>query len=547
MPSLGRVRAIESAISSALKPDGMRTAADLLAEARADDRAGKVTEANQRYNAVIRLGMGSGELAVVAEAYRHLSVLHHRRNQPLLARSLCQASHKLATQIGDAGLIAQALNARAAMAFENGAMDEARQLYQQALDTSGVADSRLMARIEQNLGILHTVQGDYPAAAEHYGHALAAYQDANDDNGCALAHHNLGMLHSDRKLWDAADQHFEQSYSLAQKVDDLHLQGLCLLNHAEVHLARGLYDRAKSNAELALLHFDRLEAELDKADAYRLLGVVYRETGRPVLAEARLQSALDLARKTRSVLSEAEASREMAVLCLEQNRNLQALTLLHEAHQLFSQLNARTDAVDVSAKREELETTYMRVLKTWGQSIESADTYTFGHCERVATYATAVARELGLDDVQQTTINLGAYVHDVGKVKVPHEILNKPGKLTDAEFDVIAQHPVWGVEMLEDVPFPWDIKPIIRWHHEKHDGSGYPDRLEGEDIPVTAQVVGVADVFDALTSARSYRPALDRDIALRIMAESRHHWRPDVYDAFVRAAVMLDPAVLAAA
>lgn len=523
----------------------IQSAADLLLEARAHDHAGKVTEAVRAYDDVIRAGNESGEMEVVAEAYRLVSVLHHRRNQPLLARSLCKASYKLAMQLGNGLLVAQALNVMAGMAFESGDMDEARELFQRALATAS-GDPALIARIEQNLGILHNIEGDYKTALVHYQHSLQAYELVENLNGCALAHHNMGMVHADRKLWDAADEHFRQSYAIAQQTDDLHLQGLCLLNHAEVHLARGLYDDAKTNAETALQLFDRIEAELDKADAYRMLGVVYRETGRPVLAEARLQAALDLARSTGSVLSEAEATREMAVLCQDQNRNLQALTLLHTAYQLFSRLNAKTDAVDVNGKRDQLEGTYKQVLQAWGQSIESADTYTYGHCERVATYAMAVARELGLDDVQLTTINFGAYLHDVGKVKVPHEILNKPGKLTPEEFRVMAMHPVWGVEMLDSIEFPWDIKPIIRWHHEKYDGTGYPDRLAGEDIPMTAQVVGVADVFDALTSARSYRGAMSHDEAMRVMAEIRHQWSAKVYAAFVTAAAALEVSEVAA-
>jgi putative nucleotidyltransferase with HDIG domain len=516
-----------------------KSAAELLREVRADDRAGKVSEAIRGYDAVIRVGQESGSLAVVAEAYRHLSVLHHRRNQPALARSLCMASHQLASELGNPPLIAQALNARAGMAFENGDMEDARDLYRQAL-TTGSDEPALVALIQQNLGILCNIEGDYASALTHYEHSLEAYQRADEPNGCARAHHNLGMLNADRKAWDAADRHFQRSLELAQQTDDVHLQGLCLLNHAEVHLARGLYDAVKANAEAALQLFDRVEAELDKADAYRMLGVMYRKTGRPILAEARLEAALTMAQETGSVLSEAEATREMAVLCQEQNRNIEALTKLHRAHQLFSRLHAQTDAVDVGGKREQLEATYMTVLQAWGQSIESADTYTHGHCERVATYSVAVARELGLDEVQQTTVRLGAYLHDVGKVQVPHEILNKPGQLTAAEFKVIAMHPIWGVEMLEAVEFPWDIKPIIRWHHEKVDGTGYPDQLKGDAIPLTAQVVGVADVWDALTSARSYRPALARETALRIMSESRGQWRDDVYEAFVRAAASLE-------
>src|SRR5439155_20025291 len=109
------------------------------------------------------------------------------------------------------------------------------------------------------------------------------------------------------------------------------------------------------------------------------------------------------------------------------------------------------------------------VVRDWGQSIESSDSYTFGHCERVAGYAVGVAQRLGLDEGQQTTIRLGAYLHDLGKVKVPHEILNKPGKLTDAEFGVIQMHPVWCVDLLATVEFPCDIQPTIRCPPQKID------------------------------------------------------------------------------
>jgi len=237
---------------------------------------------------------------------------------------------------------------------------------------------------------------------------------------------------------------------------------------------------------------------------------------------------------TGSVLSEAEASRELALLYQTMGRNQEALGLLNAAHRLFTRLDARVDLIDVSTKVHRLEETYFAVVRDWGQSIESSDSYTFGHCERVAGYAVGVARTLGLDEGQQTTIRLGAYLHDLGKVKVPHEILNKPGKLTDEEFGVIRMHPVWGVELLATVEFPWDLKPIIRWHHEKHDGTGYPDRLRGDEIPLSAQIICIVDVYDALTTTRSYRPALSRQEALERMAETRQWWRADVYEGFLQ-------------
>jgi putative nucleotidyltransferase with HDIG domain len=215
-------------------------------------------------------------------------------------------------------------------------------------------------------------------------------------------------------------------------------------------------------------------------------------------------------------------------------RNQEALRLLSTAHRLFTRLDARVDLVDVASKVHRLEETYLAVVREWGQSIESADSYTFGHCERVATYSTAVARQLGKDESKLTAIRLGAYLHDVGKVRVPHEILNKPGRLTDQEFEVIKRHPEWGIELLATIEFPWDIKPMIRSHHEKYDGSGYPDRLRGDEIPIAAQIVCIADVYDALTTTRSYRGAMSKEEAMGRMEQSRHWWRPDVYSAFIR-------------
>jgi putative nucleotidyltransferase with HDIG domain len=315
---------------------------------------------------------------------------------------------------------------------------------------------------------------------------------------------------------------------------------MCLVNHAEAHYFRERYDEARRMAEAALAIFDQLESRADKSEAYKMIGMVYRETGRPALAESRLRTAIDLAVSAGSVLNEAEAARELALLMQAMGRNQDALTLLNTAHRLFGRLDARVDLVNIHGKRSTLETTYFDLVREWGQSIESADSYTFGHCERVARRALAVARQLELDDTLQTTIRLGAYLHDLGKVRVPHEILNKPGPLTRAEFEIVQMHPIWGLELLAAVEFPWDLKPIIRWHHERYDGTGYPDRLRGEEIPVAAQIVGIVDVYDAITTARSYRPALSHEAALAAIQRCRGWWSAAVFNAFKAAELQPD-------
>jgi putative nucleotidyltransferase with HDIG domain len=232
-------------------------------------------------------------------------------------------------------------------------------------------------------------------------------------------------------------------------------------------------------------------------------------------------------------LEEAEASRELAILYQALNRNHDALTLLNTAHRLFQRLGARADLQDVSKKVVSLEQLYLDVVAGWGRSIESADLYTHGHCERVADYASAVALRLGLDDATLTAVRVGAYLHDVGKVRVPHEILNKPGKLTPAERQVMEQHTLYGLELLASVEFPWQVKPIIRSHHEKLDGTGYPDRLRGDEVPVTAQIIGIVDVYDALTTTRSYRAAMTPVDAVAEIKRCSHWWSPEVDAAFL--------------
>ena len=192
-------------------------------------------------------------------------------------------------------------------------MEQARARYQEALQLSE-GNPALRGRVEQNLGILANIQGDHGRAVTHYRRSLDAFEQSGDEKGRAIAYHNLGMVSADRGYWEDADAHFRQALAMAQAVGDVHLTGLCLLNHSEVHIARQRFEDARHNAESALAIFDRLGARLDKADAYKVIGMVYRETGRQALAESRLRTAIGLAVGTGSVLSEAEASRELARL-----------------------------------------------------------------------------------------------------------------------------------------------------------------------------------------------------------------------------------------
>jgi putative nucleotidyltransferase with HDIG domain len=511
-----------------------RRAADLLHEARGRERAGCLPEAIDRYESAIAAAEASVERTVLAEALRRLAVVRHHRNESALARELCHRSYDVARAVGNDLLAAEALNTLGGLDLATGSLEDARKTFLAALELGG-ENRELRARVEQNLGILANIQGELDEAYTRYGRSLEAYGACGDEHGCAIAYHNLGMVSADRELFDEADRYFSASRAIAERTGDVHLQGLCLVHHAEVDVARQRFENARQNAEAALALYDQLGARGAKAEAYRVLGMMYREAGRPALAESRLRSAMDLAVAAGSVLNEAEAARELALLFQATERNQEALRLLNKAYGLFRRLDARVDLIHVGGKMAELEGTYLAVVREWGRSIEASDRYTFGHCERVARNAVATARVLGLDDQAETTILLGAYLHDVGKVRVPHEILNKTGPLTREELEVAQMHPLWGIELLADVEFPWDLKPIIRWHHERFDGSGYPDRLKGDEIPIAAQIVGIAEVYDALTTARSGEPAPSLDRAMGQLGACRGWWSDQVFEAFLHA------------
>jgi putative nucleotidyltransferase with HDIG domain len=180
------------------------------------------------------------------------------------------------------------------------------------------------------------------------------------------------------------------------------------------------------------------------------------------------------------------------------------------------------------------------MAKQWGDSIESKDRYTQGHCERVAFFACVLADSAGFNSRSLFWFRIGALLHDIGKIIVPTEVLNKPGKLTDEEWAIMKRHPEAGLELVADIDFPGDIGAIIRNHHERWDGAGYPDGLKGEEIPFAARILCVADVYDALTTTRSYRPGLTHARAAEIMRASTGQFDPDLLETFLNWAETAD-------
>jgi HD-GYP domain-containing protein (c-di-GMP phosphodiesterase class II) len=185
------------------------------------------------------------------------------------------------------------------------------------------------------------------------------------------------------------------------------------------------------------------------------------------------------------------------------------------------------------ARAQELRHSYRATVQALSNAVEARDAYTGKHAERVTAYGIELARKTGLDTDLRPGLEFGFLLHDVGKIGVPDAILFKRSALSDEEFSMIAKHPVIGSEILRDVDFIGEGKLVVRHHHERWDGRGYPDHLVGDEIPLAARVFAVADALDALTTDRPYRSAAGWPVARKeILANAGTHFDPDVVAAF---------------
>jgi HD-GYP domain-containing protein (c-di-GMP phosphodiesterase class II) len=186
-------------------------------------------------------------------------------------------------------------------------------------------------------------------------------------------------------------------------------------------------------------------------------------------------------------------------------------------------------------RSQELRRSYVATVRALSNAVEARDAYTGKHAERVAAYGMEIARALEVPLAEDPATEFGFLLHDVGKVAIADAILYKPGPLTSEERAVMEQHPVIGSQIVRDIVFLGDAAAVVRSHHERWDGSGYPDSLTGEEIPLAARVFAVADVLDALTTDRPYRPASPIEVAREmIVAETGTQFDPAAIEAFKR-------------
>jgi HD-GYP domain-containing protein (c-di-GMP phosphodiesterase class II) len=230
--------------------------------------------------------------------------------------------------------------------------------------------------------------------------------------------------------------------------------------------------------------------------------------------------------------TEAELTREIARLRAELARREDEAAAKELQLERYA-ADLRETFKEERALTQQLTRSYRATVMALSNAVEARDAYTGKHAERVAAYGIEIARALGLPRPDAPEMEFGFLLHDIGKVAVPDSILYKPGSLTVEERALMARHPAVGADIVGGIEFLSGAAKVVRSHHERWDGSGYPDGLAGDEIPVAARVFAVADVLDALTTDRPYRPAFPlRHARAMIVEESGSHFDPEVVDAF---------------
>jgi HD-GYP domain-containing protein (c-di-GMP phosphodiesterase class II) len=329
----------------------------------------------------------------------------------------------------------------------------------------------------------------------HYQHSLAAFLAAGDEHGYAIAYHNLGVVSQERRMWVEAEAHFRLALRSADRTGDTHLKGLVLLNRSEALVSLGRLTEARRTAETAASIFDELRASAELGDAYRMLGVILRDSGRLKLAQARLRLAAELSATAGSATAEAEALRDLAITRALAGEVDEALELLVVSTRVLGRLKPSLQPLAV------LEGNYPAAVHAWGDLMRVTDRSQLEHAERVGTAAAAVARELWWDAPAQARIRMTGFLHGVS------------------------------AHLIEAAELPWGL---VESRRECGGCVAGPDRHSAPNRRPEAQMIGIVDRYDYFKMPAPAGPGLSDQEALVHMEMHRSSWDPAIYAAFLR-------------
>ncbi|HUR00759.1 MAG TPA: HD domain-containing phosphohydrolase [Gemmatimonadaceae bacterium] len=504
---------------------------EIVVDAKAAERAGRWSEASHSYELLIRSSLADDDTRL--SALRWLGRAYLELGNRGAAMDVLEAAVAAATQSGSASAIAQALNVVAIVHQTGGDLDRAETFYTEArLSAQSIGDSEALAMIDQNLGTVASIRGHMHRALEAFQLSLDGYRALGCRDQAAQVLNNIGLTYSDMGELERAEHAYaEAEQTFGEEHDHSNTLNLSL-NQVQLCIATGRFNEAQERV-LPLLELTGEIAPSWRGEVFRHVGVIARERGDYMKAAEYLGRASQCAEEAEDLLLKADVTEQLAELYWTQKRHREMLANLNESHALYTRVKAQRRVAQVESRNSALEARFLELAHQWGDSIESKDHYTHGHCQRVAFFGCVLADTTGMDAKSMFWFRLGALLHDIGKIIVPSEVLNKAGELSPEEWAIMRQHPEAGLDLVADIDFPGDVRSIIRNHHERWDGRGYPDGLKGDEIPFAARILCVVDVYDALTTARSYRDSLSHARAAEVMRSSTGQFDPKLLEAFL--------------
>jgi putative nucleotidyltransferase with HDIG domain len=505
-----------------------------LREADSFNNQGQWDKAEELYNLLLLKAVKNEDLGIQALVTRKLGEIKRKKGDSLAALKLLRTSLNIFRKIDDRKELSYLYNSIGLIFFGRGKWRKVRHYFALSLNIARTIDERkLTGQIFNNLGILSQIMGRDDNALRYFRRTLPSYESIGYHRGIAQTYNNIGMLYRDREEWEEARSYYEKSHRLSTELKDLNMTGISSLNLALATIHLDQLSMAEEFCNKAYSIFKKVGDKLGMAESFLYYGIIYRRKKDPKRSEMYFKKSIQMNKKTNNFLGLAEAYREIGLLYQDEGKSKDVLRYLGQSFKVFGELQAKRYVDDIDEKIKYLEEIYFKITKEMGEEVESKDTYTYGHCRRVAQYSMLLAEEMDLTENEKKALLIAAFLHDLGKVKISRKILTKPKKLTPDEYLIIMKHPGWGVEMLESVEFPWEVKSLILYHQERYDGKGYPEGLKGQDIPICARIIAISDFFDALTTDRPYRKALSIDEAFSIMRrEKGTFFEPEMFNIF---------------
>ena len=496
---------------------------------------GKLTEAIGAYQRVLDSCRDSKHLEIKADTFTQIGQLLGKHGDYDRALGYHQRAIGACRRLGNTVGLCKSLRNLGVIYVDLGEFEEAEATYDEAITLASKSGEELLyADLVNNLGTIMNMRGDWKKALDLYRESLGIYRSNDEIRKSAYTLNNLAITFAERGYSDDALSYFTQALDIAAEVNDASLILIVDINLADLYLNRRELERARYHCVRAERHLQ------DNSLTNGHLVETRLTTGKIAFYELAFESALQyyndalhLAQDIGTQYQEAEVLFARGTLLDAMDRHFDALADLESSYSIFTAARAEAKKSKTEVAIGSIEDLYLKVFDAMAQQVDEKDPYTKGHSDRVASLSLLLARELQLTTGTLKTIVAGALLHDLGKIRIDDSILKKEGRLTEEEFGYIRRHPEMGVTLLEGKEFPWDVKPVILHHHEKFDGSGYPAGLAGDEIPLTARIVCLADVFDALTSDRPYRVAFTPDQALDIMtAEGGTSFDPELLRTF---------------